>query len=160
MAPRKTKKRASWEAQDLIRGIRLKTERDFWLGTEPSTKNHLTDRESDQRWFEPLLHGGSASSLPAMSLTSYCPSQNNDISAFGLREKLLKKHTNLVRSTELNRLRTRKDEDRSRTGYAPKESSSETAAPAAGLISTSTAQILLKWFTYTLTLDMNIFGNK
>ena len=36
-----------------------------------------------------------------------------------------------------------KDEYRSRTNYAPKKSSDETAAPAPGLISTPIAQLLL-----------------
>ena len=47
----KQRKRASWEAQDLFWGIILKTKKEFWLGTEPSTKNNLTDSESNQRWF-------------------------------------------------------------------------------------------------------------
>ena len=69
----KQRKRASWEAQDLIWGIvsDLKQKR-FWLDTEPLTKNHLTDSESNQRWFEPLPQKGPASSLTARLITSYC----------------------------------------------------------------------------------------
>ena len=68
----KQRKRASWKAQDLIWGIRLKTKKGFCLGTEPSTKNRLTDGESNQRWFEPLPQRGPASSLTARPITSYC----------------------------------------------------------------------------------------
>ena len=56
---------------------------------------------------------------------------------------MIEKISNLVPSTNSNRLRTRKAEGRSRTDYAPKESLSEIAVPAAGWISTTIALILL-----------------
>ena len=67
------------------------------------------------------------------------------IGTLGLQEKTYEKLLNLVPPTDLNRLRTRKDECRSRTDYAPKKSSSETAAPTAGRISATIAQILLSY---------------
>ena len=57
--------------------------------------------------------------------------------------KTTAKITNLVPSTDSNRLRTRKAEWRPRTDYTPKKSLSDTAVPAAGRISTTIALILL-----------------
>ena len=74
---------------------------------------------------------------------------------------MFEKLSNLVPSTDLNQLRTRKNKCRPQTDYAPKKCSSETAAPAAGRISTTIAQILLirpfLSFFWANWLRMNLF---
>ena len=69
--------------------------------------------------------------------------QNNDICAFGLREKRSKKWWNLVFPTDSNQTRTNQDECRSRTDYTPRKFWSETAVLSGGPISRTIAPILL-----------------
>ena len=112
------------------------------MDTEPSTKNHLTDSESNQHWFESLPHGGGGVKFNRYATHKLLPQPKITIYRPLVYGKNNRKISNLVPSTDSNRLRTRKAECRSRTDYAPKNFSCETAVPAAGRISTTIALIL------------------
>ena len=121
MYPEKNKEKEPLERLRIWYGVSDLKQKINWLGTEPSTKNHITDSESNQRWFEQLSQRGPASSLTARSSTSYCLDPKERYICLRFTGKTIKKDFEVSPINGFEPALHEKAECQSRTNYAPKE---------------------------------------